>query len=207
MIIGIVSIGIAIGYIGGFLTFYNTLSDVESINAAAIRGELDSLKDELAKSNMRVSLLMEDNEKLRSSFTQMRADNESLQKRVHALQVALKDPNGSLARIENSVRLIHMISGPMPFQGEELSEWRLSVVNESAKLDPELVPDILKLVDSWVDVVRLEEDEQETNSPAWNRWNVEWQNKALVFIESYSRAVTRLTDIAITDIDTVKALI
>jgi len=207
LIIGTIAIGIAIGYIGGFLTFYNELSDVESINAAAIRGELDSLKEDLEKASTRVSLLSEDNEKLRSSLTQVRANNEVLQKRVDALQMSLGDPAGSFSKIDKGIALIHMISGPMPFEGKELSNWRLSVVNETAKLDPTLVPAMLRLVDSWVDIVQFEENEPEQNTAAWSQWNLEWQKKALVFIDAHNTAVSRLTDVIIKEIESVKALI
>ncbi len=207
LIIGTIAIGVAIGYIGGFLTFYNELSDVESINAAAIRGELDSLKEDLAKANTRVSLISEDNEKLRSSLTQMRANNEVLQKRVDVLQASLKNPTGSLSKIEKGVTLIHMISGPMPFEGKELSEWRLSVVNDTAKLDPTLVPVVLRLVDSWVDLVQLEENEPAVDTPAWNQWNLEWQRKAIVFIDAYNVAIARITDVIIIEIDSLKSVI
>ncbi|MGH9909850.1 MAG: hypothetical protein ACRD32_04350, partial [Nitrososphaerales archaeon] len=98
LIIGAIAIGVAVGYVGGFLTFYNTLSNVESVNSVAVKGELDSLKQDLAKANTRISLLNEDNEKLRSSLTQMRANNEVLQKRVDSLQASVKDPNGSLSK-------------------------------------------------------------------------------------------------------------
>lgn len=207
LIIGAIAIGVAVGYVGGFLTFYNTLSNVEGVNSVAVKGELDSLKQDLAKANTRISLLNEDNEKLRSSLTQMRANNEVLQKRVDALQASVKDPNGSLSKIVSGVQLIHMISGPMPFEGKELSDWRLSVVNETAKLDPILVPVVLKLVDSWVDIVKFEENEPEANTPAWNQWNAEWQKKALVFIDAHNMAISRLTDVVSKEIDSLKSLI
>lgn len=205
LVIGIIAIGIAIGYAGGFLTFYNTLSDVQSVNAGAVKEELNSLKEELAKANTRVSLVTEDNEKLRSSLTQMRADNEVLQKRVDALSISLKDPSGSFAKISRGVALIHMISGSMPFEEPELSTWRLSVVNETAKLDPTIVQDVLRLVDSWVDITRFEETEPDPNSAQWNEWNLEWQKKALVFIDAHSKAISKLTDVVIREIDSLKS--
>lgn len=207
LIIGTIAIGIAIGYAAGFLTFYNTLSDVETVNAAAIRDELDSLKEDLTKANTRVSLLTEDNQQLRSSLTEVRANNEALQKRVDALQLALDDPSGSLSKIESGVRLIHMVSGPMPFKGAELFDWRLAVVNETAKLDPTLVPVMLRLVDSWVDIVQFEENEPEPSTPAWSEWNLQWQQKALVFIEAHNTAISRLTDVISKEIDSLKAII
>lgn len=205
LVIGAIAIGIAIGYAGGFLTFYNTLSDVQSVNAGAVKEELNSLKEELAKANTRVSLVTEDNEKLRSSLTQIRADNEVLQKRVDALSISLKDPSGSFAKISSGVALIHMISGSMPFEEPELSTWRLSVVNETAKLDPTIVQDVLRLVDSWVDITRFEETEPDPNSAQWNEWNLEWQKKALVFIDAHSKAISRLTDVVIREIDSLKS--
>lgn len=205
LVIGAIAIGIAIGYAGGFLTFYNTLSDVQSVNAGAVKEELNSLKEELAKANTRVSLVTEDNEKLRSSLTQIRADNEVLQKRVDALSISLKDPSGSFAKISRGVALIHMISGPMPFEEPELSTWRLSVVNETAKLDPTIVQDVLGLVDSWVDITRFEETEPDPNSAQWNEWNLEWQKKALVFIDAHSKAISKLTDVVIREIDSLKS--
>ena len=99
-----------------------------------------------------------------------------------------------------------MISGPMPFEGQELSEWRVTVVNETAKLDPTLVPVLLRLVDSWVQIVQFEEKEPEENTPAWNQWNVEWQQKALLFMDIHSTAISRLTDVAIREIDSIKSL-
>jgi uncharacterized phage infection (PIP) family protein YhgE len=206
-LIGAIAIGIAIGYVGGFLTFYNALSDVESVNAAAVRGELNALKEDLSKANTRVSLLTEDNEQLRSSLTQMRTSNEILQKRVDTLQLAFEDPSGSLSKIEKGVTLIHLVSGPMPFEGEELSNWRLAVVNDTAKLDPTLVPLMLKLVDSWVDIVQFEEDEPEENTAEWNQWNVEWQKKALVFIDAHNTAVSKLTDLILEEIYSLESLI
>jgi uncharacterized phage infection (PIP) family protein YhgE len=206
-LIGAIAIGIAIGYVGGFLTFYNALSDVESVNAAAVRGELNALKEDLTKANARVSLLTEDNEQLRSSLTQMRTSNEILQKRVDTLQLAFEDPSGSLSKIEKGVTLIHLVSGPMPFEGEELSKWRLVVVNDTAKLDPTLVPVMLKLVDSWVDIVQFEEDEPEENTAEWNQWNVEWQKKALVFIDAHNTAVSKLTDLILEEIYSLESLI
>ena len=207
LIIGAIAIGIAIGYVGGFLTFYNELSEMESINATAIRAELDSLKEDLTKANTRVSLLSEDNEMLRSSLTQMRADSEVLQKRVDSLQLSLKDPTGSLSKIEKGVTLVHMVSAPMPFEGKELSEWRLAVVNDTVKLNPALVPVMLRLVDSWVDIVQFEENEPEPNSATWNQWNLEWQKRALVFIDAHNTAISRLTDVVIKEIDSLKSLI
>ncbi|MFQ5941626.1 MAG: hypothetical protein ACE5KA_08020 [Nitrososphaerales archaeon] len=207
LIISTIAVGVAIGYIGGFLTFYNELSDVETVNASAVRDELDSLKADLTKANTRVSLLMEDNESLRSSLSQMRTDNETLQNRIDALQVSLGDPNSSLSKIEKGVMLIHMVSGPMPFEGEELSVWRVSVANETAKLDPSLVPDMLKLVDSWVDIVQFEEGEPDDNTPEWDQWNLEWQNKALVFIDAHNSFISKVTDAVTREIDSVKSLI
>jgi len=206
LVFAAIAVGIAIGYIGGFLTFYNVLSDVESVNTTAIRDELDSLKKDLTEANTRVALLTEDNEKLRFSLIEIRSDNEVLQKRVDALQVLIEDPNGSVFKIERSLTLIHMISGPMPFEGQELSEWRVTVVNETAKLDPTLVPVLLRLVDSWVQIVQFEEKEPEENTPAWNQWNVEWQQKALLFMDIHSTAISRLTDVAIREIDSIKSL-
>jgi len=206
LVFAAIAVGIAIGYIGGFLTFYNVLSDVESVNTTAIRDELDSLKKDLTEANTRVVLLTEDNEKLRFSLIEIRSDNEVLQKRVDALQVLIEDPNGSVIKIERSLTLIHMISGPMPFEGQELSEWRVTVVNETAKLDPTLVPVLLRLVDSWVQIVQFEEKEPEENTPAWNQWNVEWQQKALLFMDIHSTAISRLTDVAIREIDSIKSL-
>ncbi len=206
LVFAAIAVGIAIGYIGGFLTFYNVLSDVESVNTTAIRDELDSLKKDLTEANTRVALLTEDNEKLRFSLIEIRSDNKVLQKRVDALQVLIEDPNGSVFKIERSLTLIHMISGPMPFEGQELSEWRVTVVNETAKLDPTLVPVLLRLVDSWVQIVQFEEKEPEENTPAWNQWNVEWQQKALLFMDIHSTAISRLTDVAIREIDSIKSL-
>ena len=206
LVFAAIAVGIAIGYIGGFLTFYNVLSDVESVNTTAIRDELDSLKKDLTEANTRVALLTEDNEKLRFSLIEIRSDNKVLQKRVDALQVLIEDPNGSVFKIERSLTLIHMISGPMPFEGQELSEWRVTVVNETAKLDPTLVPVLLRLVDSWVQIVQFEEKEPEENTPAWNQWNVEWQQKVLLFMDIHSTAISRLTDVAIREIDSIKSL-
>jgi len=56
LVIGSIAVGIAIGYIAGFLTYYNALSDVESTNATAMQSELDNLKGELEKSNVRLSV-------------------------------------------------------------------------------------------------------------------------------------------------------
>ena len=206
LVFAAIAVGIAIGYIGGFLTFYNVLSDVESVNTTAIRDELDSLKKDLTEANTRVTLLTEDNEKLRFSLIEIRSNNEVLQKRVDALQVLIEDPNGSVFKIERSLTLIHIISGPMPFKGQELSEWRVTVVNETAKLDPTLVPVLLRLVDSWVEIVQFEENEPEENTPAWNQWNVEWQQKALLFMDVHNTAISRLTDVAIREIDSIKSL-
>jgi hypothetical protein len=206
-VIGIIAIGVAIGYVGGFLTYYSTLSDVEAANAAAVRNELDSLKEDLAKSNSRVSLLMEDNENLHMSFTQLTGESEAMQKRIDAMKAALNGSSGSLSKIEQGVTLIHMVSGPMPFEGEELAEWRLAVVNDTAKLDPALVPTVLRLVDAWVDIVRFEENEPAINTEEWHRWNVEWQKKALILIEAHTIAIGRITDVLIAEIDSMKSLI
>ena len=207
LIIGTIVIGIAIGYIGGFLTFYNELSNVESVNITGIKDELDSLNEKLSKSNIKVSLLNEDNEKLRSSLTKMRDNNEILQKRVSGLHLSINDPTGSLYKIEKGITLIHMVSGLIPLDDEELSRWRFSVVNDTAKLDPALVPIMLRLVDSWVDIVEFEENEPEINTSSWHQWNVEWQNKALVYIDTYNIAISRLTDIIIKEIDSLKSFI
>ncbi|NMJ87846.1 MAG: hypothetical protein EX285_08445 [Thaumarchaeota archaeon] len=207
LIIGTIVIGIAIGYIGGFLTFYNELSNVESVNITAIKDELDSLKEELTKANTKVSLLNEDNEKLRSSLIKIRDNNEILQKRVSGLHLSINDPTGSLYKIEKGIILVHMVSGSIPLDDEELSRWRFSVVNDTAKLDPALVPIMLRLVDSWVDIVEFEENEPEINTSSWNQWNVEWQNKALVYLDAYNMAISRLTDIIIKEIDSLKSLI
>lgn len=207
LIIGAIAIGIAIGYAGGFFTFYNELSDVQGVDAAAIRGELDSLKDELERANTRVSIVSEDNERLRSSLTEMRASNEVLQRRVDVLHQSVTDPSGSLAKIEKGIDLIHDISGPIPYEGAELAEWRLAVVDDTAKLDPALVPAVLKLVDSWVDIVRFEENEPPHDSPEWNRWNVEWQQKALILIHDYQTAVSILADVIIEEIESLRARI
>ena len=204
LVIGSIAVGIAIGYIAGFLTYYNTLSNVENVNAAAVKGKLDTLKSELDKANIRLSVLSDDNEKLRTSLSQVRATNEELQKRVNSLQRSLSDPNGSLARIEDGILLLGMASEPMPFSGQELTEWRLMVVNETAALDPKLVPTMLKLVDSWADIVQFEENEPEPNADNWNEWNIEWQKKALTFIAAYNTAVSQITAIIIEDIDTMK---
>ena len=207
LIISTIVIGIAIGYIGGFLTFYNELSNVESVNITAIKDELDSLKEELTNAYIKVSLLNEDNEKLRFSLIKMRDNNEILQKRVSGLHLSINDPTGSLYKIEKGITLVHMVSGSIPLDDEELSRWRFSVVNDTAKLDPALVPIMLRFVDSWVDIVEFEENEPEINTSSWNQWNVEWQNKALVYLDAYNTAISRLTDIIIKDIDSLKSLI
>jgi hypothetical protein len=204
LVIGSIAVGIAIGYIAGFLTYYNALSNVESTNAAAMQGELDTLKSELDKADIKLSVLSDDNEKLRSSLSQVRANNEELQKRVDSLQRSLSDPNGSLARIEAGIILLEMASELMPFSGQELTDWRLMVVNETAALDPTLVPTMLRLVDSWADIVQFEESEPEPNTAEWNQWNIEWQKKALTFISAYNIAVSQITAIIIEDIDAIK---
>ncbi|MFY3740014.1 MAG: regulator of replication initiation timing [Candidatus Nitrosomirales archaeon] len=196
--------GIAIGYIAGFLTYYNALSDVESTNATAMQSELDNLKGELEKSNVRLSVLNDDNEKLRTSLSQIRADNEALRKSVDSLQKSI-EPNGSLARIERGMNLLYMASEPMPFAGQELVAWRLSVVNETAKLDPALVPTMLTLVDAWSDIVQFEENEPEPDTDAWNQWNIEWQVKALKYIAAYNSAVSQIIAVIIHDVDSLKA--
>jgi regulator of replication initiation timing len=197
-------VGIAIGYIAGFLTYYNALSDVESTNATAMQSELDNLKGELEKSNVRLSVLNDDNEKLRTSLSQIRADNEALRKSVDSLQKSI-EPNGSLARIERGMNLLYMASEPMPFAGQELVAWRLSVVNETAKLDPALVPTMLTLVDAWSDIVQFEENEPEPDTDAWNQWNIEWQVKALKYIAAYNSAVSQIIAVIIHDVDSLKA--
>ena len=204
LVIGSIAVGIAIGYIAGFLTYYSTLSNVGSVNAAAMQGELDTLKNELDKANIRLSVLNEDNEKLRSSLSQVRANNEELQKRVNSLQKSLSDPNGSLARVEDGIILLEIASEPMPFNGQELTEWRLMVVNDTAAFDPKLVPTMLRLVDSWADIVQLEESEPEPNTAKWNEWNIEWQKKVLEFIDAYNEAVSKITAVIIEDIDAMK---
>jgi len=204
LVIGSIAVGIAIGYIAGFLTYYSTLSNVGSVNAAAMQGELEALKSELDKANIRLSVLNEDNEKLRSSLSQIRANNEELQKKVNSLQRSLSDPSGSLARIEDGIILLEITSEPMPFSGQELTEWRLMVLNDTATLDPKLVPTMLRLVDSWADIVQLEESEPEPNTAKWNEWNIEWQRKALEFIATYNEAVSEITAVIIEDIDSLK---
>jgi len=204
LVIASIAVGIAIGYIAGFLTYYSALSNVENVNAAAMQGELDALKSELDKANTRLSVLSEDNEKLRSSMSQVRANNEELQKRVNSLQGSLSDPKGSLARIEDGIILLEMASEPMPFSGQELTDWRLMVVNETATLDPKLVPTMLRLVDSWADIGQFEESEPEPNTAEWNEWNIEWQKKALTFIAAYNAAVSEITAVIIEDIDSLK---
>ncbi len=204
LVIGSIAVGIAIGYIAGFLTYYNALSNVESANATAMQGELDTLKDELDKANVRLSVLNDDNENLRTSLSQIRADNEALQKSIDSLQKSM-GPNGSLERIERGIDLLHMASTPMPFAGQELDNWRLTVVNETAKLDPALVPVMLTLVDAWSDIVQFEENEPEPNTEEWNRWNLEWQVKALTYIGAYNSAVSQITAIIFHDIDSLKA--
>jgi len=202
LVIASIAVGIAIGYIAGFLTYYGTLSNVQSVNTAA--GELDALKSELDKANIKLSVLSEDNEKLRSSLSQIRANNEELQKKVNSLQGSLSDPSGSLARIEHGIMLLKMASEPMPFIGQELTDWRLAVVNDTARLDPDLVPTMLRLVDSWADVVQFEENEPEPNTAEWNDWNIEWQKKALTFIAAYNAAVSEITAVIIEEIDSLK---
>jgi hypothetical protein len=204
IVIGSIAVGIAIGYIAGFLTFYNTLSNTQSVDAVAMQGELDTLKSELDKAKVRFSVLSEDSEKLRSSLTQVRADNEELQKKVNSLQRSLSDPSGSLARLEHGIMLLEMASEPMPFAGQELTEWRLKVVNETAKLEPTLVPTMLRLVDGWADIVQFEENEPTPDTQEWNVWNTEWQKKALVFIASYNAAVSEIIAVMIHDIDSLK---
>lgn len=204
LVIGSIAVGIAIGYVAGFLTYYNALSDVESTNATAMQSELDNLKGELEKSNVRLSVLNDDNEKLRTSLSQIRADNEALRKSVDSLQRSI-EPNGSLARIERGMNLLYMASEPMPFAGQELVAWRLSVVNETAKLDPALVPTMLTLVDAWSDIVQFEENEPEPDTDAWNQWNIEWQVKALKYIAAYNSAVSLVIAVIIHDVDSLKA--
>ena len=206
LVIGSIAVGIAIGYIAGFLMYYNALSNVESTNATAMQGELDTLKSELEKANVRLSVLNDDNEKLRSSLSQVRANNEALQKSVDSLQSSMKDPNGSLARIEHGISLLYMASEPMPFAGQELTDWRLTVVNETAVLDPALVPTMLTLVDAWSDIVQFEENEPELGTDEWNQWNIEWQQKALTYIAAYNLAVSQITATIVHDIDTLKGL-
>ena len=205
LVIGSVAVGIAIGYIAGFLTYYNALSNVESTNATTMQSELDNLKGEFEKANVRLSVLNDDNENLRTSLTQIRADNEALRKSVDSLQKSIKEPDGALARIERGMNLLYMASEPMPFAGQELVDWRLSVVNETAKLDPALVPTMLTLVDSWSDIVQFEEKEPEPDTDAWNQWNIEWQSKALKYIAAYNSAVSQVISIIIHDVDSLKA--
>jgi hypothetical protein len=66
---------------------------------------------------------------------------------------------------------------------------------------------MLKLVDSWVDIVQFEEDEPEENTAEWNQWNVEWQKKALVFIDAHNTAVSKLTDLILEEIYSLESLI
>jgi hypothetical protein len=61
------------------------------------------------------------------------------------------------------------------------------------------------LVDSWVDITRFEETEPDPNSAQWNEWNLEWQKKALVFIDAHSKAISKLTDVVIREIDSLKS--
>ena len=204
MIIGAISIGIAIGYVGGFLTFYQELSNVENVSAA--ENELESLKGDLEIANSRVSLLNVDNEELRSSLSEVEASYEVLRKQADSLQFSLES-DGSFTRIEEGVMLIRMVTGIMPFEGNELSEWRLSVLNDTAKLDPTLVPLILRLVDSWVDIVQLEENEPEQGSTTWDQWNIEWQHKALEYIDAHNTAVSRLAVVVLKEIESLKPLI
>ena len=204
MIIGAISIGIAIGYVGGFLTFYQELSNVENVSAAG--NELESLKGDLEIANSRVSLLNVDNEELRSSLSEVEASYEVLRKQADSLQFSLES-DGSFTRIEEGVMLIRMVTGIMPFEGNELSEWRLSVLNDTAKLDPTLVPLILRLVDSWVDIVQLEENEPEQGSTTWDQWNIEWQHKALEYIDAHNTAVSRLAVVVLKEIESLKPLI
>lgn len=204
LVIGSIAVGIAIGYIASFLTYYNTLSNAGSVNAVSVKGQLDELKSEVEKANTKLSVLSDDNEKLRSTLSQVRADNEVLQKKVNSLQGSISDPSGSLARIEHGIKLLQMASSPMPFAGQELTQWRLTVVNETAGFDSKLVPTTLKLVDSWVDIVQLEEKEPEVNTTQWSEWNKEWQQKALVYIGNYNAAVSQITARIIDDIDSLK---
>ncbi len=206
MIIGAISIGIAIGYVGGFLTFYQELSDVESGRAVMVGNELESLKGDLEIANSRVSLLNVDNEELRSSLSEVEASYEVLRKQADSLQFSLKT-DGPFTRIEEGVMLIRMVTGIMPFESNELSEWRLSVLNDTAKLDPTLVPLILRLVDSWVDIVQLEENEPERGSTTWAQWNIEWQHKALEYIDAHNTAVSRLAVVVLKEIESLKPLI
>jgi len=205
LVIGSIAVGIAIGYIAGFFTYYNALSNVETTSATAMQGELDTLKEELDKASIRLSVLNDDNEKLRTNLSQIRADNEALQKSVDSLQGSMKDPNGALARIERGINLLHLASEPMPFAGQELADWRVTIVNETAKLDPSLVSTMLALVDAWSDIVQFEENEPEPNTDQWNQWNLEWQVKALRFISAYNAAVSQITAIIFHDIDSLKA--
>ena len=103
------------------------------------------------------------------------------------------------------MNLLYIASEPMPFAGQELVDWRLSVVNETAKLDPALVPTMLTLVDAWSDIVQFEENEPEPGTDQWNQWNIEWQVKALKYIAAYNSAVSQIIVVIIHDVDSLKA--
>lgn len=205
VVVGSIAAGIAIGYIAAFLTYYNALSNVQAANTGDLKEDLEALKSDLEKAGTKISVLSEDNEKLHSTIAQVRANNEELQKRVSSLQGSINDPEGSMARVEQGLLLLHLASEPMPYAGKELAEWRVTIVNETARLDPDLVPTMLKLVDSWADVVQFEETEPELNTEEWDRWNEQWQVKALTYIESYNIAVSEITNIMIHDIDSIKS--
>ncbi len=205
VVIGSIAVGVAIGYVASFLTYYSTLSNAGSVNAAAMKDQLDSLKSELEKANTKLSVMSDDDEKLRSVLSQIRTNSDALQKRVDSLNQSLKDPDGSFARIEHGIKLLKMASSTMPYQGQELAQWRVTVVNETARLDPKLVPTVLKLMDSYVDIVQLEEKEPDVNTTQWNGWNKEWQAKALIYIADYNTAVSQIADKIIDDINSLKA--
>ncbi len=203
LVVGSIAVGIAIGYIAGFLTYYSELSKVTGVNVAAVEDELDQLKQDLEKTSVRLSLASEDNEKLRTDLAQARANSEALQKHVDALQSAFNEPSGSLTKIGRGIMLLQKISEPQPF--EELAGWRVAVLDNSAALDPKLVPTMLKLVDSWSDVVEFEEQEPEPETPEWIAWNDEWQQKALVYVTANNEAAKAVTDLLVSEIQALEA--